>query len=72
MADRAKLWQRVCTACGMLDGSYALIAVEDGAEARLAAEPWACPTCGVEDYLAARRMEDGDLDDMVGDNGRRW
>jgi len=46
----------------VLDGTTAAIAAEHDAEARLAAEAWACPSCGSGDYIAARKMEDGDLE----------
>lgn len=61
MTDRARLWRRHCSGCGQLDGSTATIVPEDDAEARLAAEPWACPSCGGTRYVAARREEEGDL-----------
>ena len=62
MIGRPRLWQRHCSGCGVLDGTTAAIAAEHDAEARLAAEAWACPSCGSGDYIAARKMEDGDLE----------
>lgn len=64
MADRVKLWRRLCTQCQMLDTSYAAIADEADGEAALS-DPWTCPSCGCTESLAARPMEDADLDELA-------
>lgn len=64
MPDRAKLWKRLCACCHMLDTSYAAIATEANGEAALA-DPWSCPHCGSTEAIAARPLEDADLDEMA-------
>lgn len=60
--DGPRLWQRVCAACGMFDGAWAVIAREADAAGRLAADPSACPSCGGHAAFSTRRMEDEDLE----------
>lgn len=61
--DRPRIWRRLCASCHMLDTSYAAIATEEAGEAALS-DDWCCPSCGSTEALAARPLEDTDLDEQ--------
>ena len=60
-----RIWRRVCAARGQLDERTATVAPANEGEARLAAEPWRCPSCGSSEYTAGHRMSDEDLEEIV-------
>lgn len=53
---------RWCARCHQLDPASWMLATDADAEDVLAAQSWQCSSCGGEAWLAARRLEDADLD----------